>query len=97
MGFEYKLKVKLTSKQTAEIQNLLIENIAFKKKYNLEGKVCLDFKKSENYSEIPNITIMFEEDGIYICQYNSVNLWTDINLLKDYMEGNKINYEIMEY
>ncbi len=97
MGFEYKLKVKLTTKQTEEIQDLLIKNIAFEKKYNLEGKAYFYFKKAENNSEMPNINIMFEEDGIYICQYNSANLWADISLLKNYLEGNNINFEIMEY
>ncbi|MBJ7428115.1 MAG: hypothetical protein JHD28_04040 [Bacteroidia bacterium] len=97
MGFEYKLKVKLTTKQTEEIQDLLIKSIAFEKKYNLEGKECLDFKKVENNSEMPDITIIFEEEGIYICQYNSAYLWTDISLLKDYMKGNKINFEVIDY
>jgi hypothetical protein len=97
MGFEYKLTVKLTAKQTEEIQDLLIKKIAFEKKYNLGGKEYFNFKNAVNNSEMSNITIMFEEDGIYICQYNSANLWTDIGLLKYYMEGNKINYEIMEY
>jgi hypothetical protein len=85
------------SEPDEEIQDLLIKKIAFEKKYNLEGKEYFNFKKAVNNSEMSNITIMFEEDGIYICQYNSANLWTDIGLLKYYMEGNKINYEIMEY
>ena len=97
MGFEYKLKTILTDKQTNEIQDLLVDSITFDKKYKYDGKEFWDFKRPENNGKMPNINIVFEEDGIYICQYGSSYLWTDIEYLKDYIENEKIEYKIIDY
>lgn len=97
MGFEYKLKTKLTDKQTAVIQGLLVNSITFDKKYKFDGKEFWDFRRAENNGKMPNINIVFEEDGIYICQYGSSYLWTDIENLKDYIDSEKIEYKIIDY
>jgi hypothetical protein len=39
----------------------------------------------------------FEKDGIYVCQYNSTYIWTDLNELKNYIQNEKIEYEILDY
>lgn len=46
---------------------------------------------------MPNISIIFEEDGIYICQYGSSYVWTDLDALKSYLENELIEYEIIDY
>jgi len=97
MGFEYKLKTKLTDKQTIEIQGLLVDNKTFDKKYKFDGKEFWDFRRADNNGKMPNINIVFEEDGIYICQYGSSYLWTDIENLKDYIDNEKIEYKIIDY
>ena len=97
MGFEYKLRTKLTNKQTNEIQDILVDNITFDKKYKFDNREFWEFRKAENNGKLPNINIVFENDGIYICQYGSSYLWTDLDKLKDYIERNKIEYEIIDY
>lgn len=39
MGFEYKLKTKLTDQQTAEIEDLLENSAPFEKKYEYAQQV----------------------------------------------------------
>lgn len=97
MGFEYKLKTKLTDRQTIEIQNLLENAHLFDKKYEFEHTLFWDFRHSENNGKIPNISIIFENDGIYICQYSSSYLWTDLDELKNYIEKEHIQYETIDY
>lgn len=97
MGFEYKLKTKLTDQQTSEIKDLL-ENLAlFDKKYEYAHQLFWDFRHVENTGKIPNISIIFEEDGIYICQWNSSYVWADLAELKNYIENKQITYEIIDY
>lgn len=97
MGFEYKLKTKLTDRQITEIENLLESAHLFDKKYEFENKLFRDFRHAENKGKIPNISIIFENDGIYICQYSSSYLWTDLDELKNYMEKEHIQYETIDY
>lgn len=97
MGFEYKLKAKLTERQTTEIQYLLANTSFFDKKYLFNNNLFWDFRYVENMGEIPNISIIFENDGIYICQYSSSYLWTNLDELKIYMADNQIEYEVIDY
>lgn len=97
MGFEYKLRIELTDKQTNEIQDLFVKSNEFDKKYELNNKVFWDFRKAENKGEIPNISVIFEEDGIYICQYYTSYLWSGLDDLKKYIECIKIECEIIDY
>ncbi|WP_250253445.1 hypothetical protein [Chryseobacterium sp. Marseille-Q3244] len=97
MGFEYKLKTKLTDQQTTEIQDLLESSDLFEKKYEYAHQVFRDFRHAENTGEMPNISIIFEEDGIYICQYGSSYVWKDLDELKNYIEKEQIAYKIIDY
>ncbi|GFD83789.1 hypothetical protein KUL118_66510 [Tenacibaculum sp. KUL118] len=97
MGFEYKLRSILTNKQINDIQFLLLDNITFDKKYKFDNKVFWEFREAENNGKLPNVTIVFENDGIYICQYGSSYLWTNLDKLKDYIKSNKIEYQPINY
>lgn len=97
MGFEYKLKTKLTDQQTTEIQNLLESSALFEKKYEYAHQLFWDFRHAENLGKIPNISIMFEEDGIYICQWSSSYVWKDLDELKNYIENKQIEYGLIDY
>ncbi|MCS4300771.1 hypothetical protein [Chryseobacterium sp. BIGb0232] len=97
MGFEYKLKAKFTDKQTTEIQNLLKSSVLFEKKYEYAHQLFWDFRYMENTGKIPNISIIFEEDGIYICQYGSSYVWKNLDELKNYIEKEQIKYQIIDY
>ncbi|OCA79838.1 hypothetical protein BBH99_05170 [Chryseobacterium contaminans] len=97
MGFEYKLKAKFTDKQTSEIQNLLGNSDLFEKKHEYAHQLFWDFRYAENTGKIPNISIIFEKDGIYICQWGSSYAWTDLDELKNYIENEQIEYELIDY
>lgn len=97
MGFEYKLKTKLTDQQTAEIQDLLEKSVLFEKKYEYGHQLFWDFRHAENTGKIPNISIIFEEDGIYICQWSSSYLWKDLEELKNYLVKEHIEYDLIDY
>ncbi len=97
MGYEYKIVTKLTEKQIAEIQDLLVTNIIFDKKYEFNSKMFWDFRQPENNGEMPNISIIFENDGIYVCQYSSSYLWNHLGDLKNYIETQKIKFKLIDY
>lgn len=97
MGFEYKLKTKLTDKQIIEIQELLENSALFEKKYEYAQQMFWDFRHPENTGKMPNISIIFEEDGIYICQYGSSYVWKDLDELKNYIKDEQITYEFIDY
>lgn len=97
MGFEYKLKTKLTKEQTDEIQKLLANNIFFDKKYLFDNKEFWEFRHTDNDGELPNTNIIFESDGIYICQYAASYVWTGIEMLKEYLKCHTIDYQLIDY
>lgn len=97
MGYEYKIIAKFTKKQVAEIRYLLVNSKTFEKQYEFENNIFLDFRRPENIGKIPNISIIFENDGIYICQWGSSYLWTDLDQLKNYIEDENIEYRIIDY
>ncbi|MCT2407777.1 hypothetical protein NZD88_09530 [Chryseobacterium antibioticum] len=97
MGFEYKITAKFTGKQITEIQYLFENDKTFDKKYEFNNKTFWDFRQPGNNGTMPNISIIFENDGIYICQYSSSYVWKDLDLLKTYIENENIEYEIIDY
>ncbi len=97
MGYEYKIVTKLTDKQATEIQELLAKSMYFDKKYEFGGKVFWDFRHPENHYKMPTTSLHFERDGIYICQYGTSFLWTGLDGLKDYLENQKVEFEVVDY
>jgi hypothetical protein len=97
MGFEYKLIARITDKQVTEIQHLLENSELFDKKYEFDDKKFWDFRYPENSGKMPNISIIFENEGIYICQWCSSYLWKDLDNLKKYIENENIEYKIIDY
>lgn len=53
-----------------------------------------DFIHPEYTGKLPNISIIFEEDSIYICQYGSSYVWIDPEELKNYIDKEQIEYEL---
>lgn len=97
MGFEYKITAKFTRKQITEIQYLFENDKTFDKKYEFNNTIFWDFRQAGNNGTMPNISIIFENDGLYICQYSSSYMWKDLNPLKTYIENENIVYEIIDY
>jgi hypothetical protein len=62
-----------------------------------DNKTFWDFRQLENIGKIPNISLVFEKDEIYVCQYSSTDIWTDLDKLKNYIQNENIKYEILDY
>lgn len=58
--------------------------------------MLLDFRHPENTGKLLN-SIIFEENGIYICQYGSSYAWANLRDLKNYLEKEKIEYKLINY
>ncbi|MFD2562917.1 hypothetical protein [Aquimarina rubra] len=43
------------------------------------------------------MSIIFENDGIYICQYNASYVWTELEELKHYLDDKSVTYTIIDY
>lgn len=97
MGFEYKIIAKLTKKQVSDIQYLLEENKEFDKKYVFDNKTYWDFRQLDNKGKMPNSSICFESDGIYICRYDGSDLWRNLKELKEYINRENIRYTLLDY
>ncbi|NQX43288.1 hypothetical protein SAMN05421820_11651 [Pedobacter steynii] len=97
MGFEYKIKADFTTGQIQEIAGLLERNPYFEKKYSFQGKENRQFRHPENKGQMPNLIVIFEIDGIYICQFAASFLWTGLEVLKSYLDSNGITYIITDY
>jgi hypothetical protein len=97
MGFEYKIIVQLTKDQIQDISFLLEKNEYFEKKYYFGENEFWDFRHSANQGKLPNLSIILEQDGIYICQNSASYLWTNLDELKNYIETKIIEYKILDY
>ncbi len=97
MGFEYKIIAKLTKKQISEIQGLLKIKKEFDRKYEFDTKTFYDFRQANNNGKMPNMSISFENDGIYICRYDVDYLWEHLEELKEYLDYEKITYIVLDY
>ena len=97
MGFEYKIIAKFTDTQIKDIADVLLQDNHFDKKQNAGGKEFWEFRRPENQGQLPDLTIAFEIDGLYVCQYGSTYLWTDLDKLKDYLATEDIEHKILDY
>lgn len=97
MGYEYKIMTKLTDRQLSEVQGLLMDNNTFDNKYEFNNEIWWEFRQPANSGKMPNCSVVFQDDGIYICQYLSPYLWESLDNLKDYMENNIVEFTLMSY
>jgi hypothetical protein len=46
---------------------------------------------------MPHISVIFEVDGIYVCQNGSLDLWQYLEDLKKYITLEKVEFKIIDY
>ena len=97
MGFEYRIIVKFTRKQLSEIEELLSTQKTFDKKCQLGNSEFMEFKKPDNLGKMPNVSLSFERDGIYVCQHGTDNLWESLDALKAFLKKEELTYKIYDY
>ncbi|WP_103070101.1 hypothetical protein [Aquimarina sediminis] len=97
MGFEYKIIAEFSEKHICEIQSLLEAKKEFDKKHVFDTIMFWDFRLSNNKGKIPNISISFENAGVYICRYDTSNLWENLQDLKEFIAYENIKYTVLDY
>lgn len=97
MGFEYKIIAKFSQEQIAEIQDVVKTIDEFDKKYIFNNKTFWDFRSLDNKGKMPDISICFDNNGIYICRYGGGYLWKNLQELKEYIEHKNIKYTVFDY
>ena len=98
MGFEYKIIVDLTPQQSLDLQGILLRQIGFSRKPYLENDY-IEFRHQNNLNPkyMPNLTLLFETDGIYVCNYSITPIWDDLQIIKNYLKKNHFTYRIFDY
>lgn len=98
MGYEYKIIVDLTPNQSLKLQNLILKQPLFSRKPYKENDF-IEFRSSDNNNSdwMPNLYLLFETDGIYICNNSIAPIWHDLQLIKDYLESHDLSYRIIDY
>ncbi|WP_157541453.1 hypothetical protein [Hymenobacter aerophilus] len=97
MGFEYKISTFCTAEQLSNIRNFLQKHKYFDRNRLAYDKEFTEFRTAENTGVMPNLSIITEDDGIYICQHGSSYMWQDIEELKLYLQEEQIQYTIIDY
>ncbi|MGX7666735.1 hypothetical protein [Flavobacterium pedocola] len=96
MGFEYKIVTRLTAEQVKTIKNIVQNEKTFDKKYECNGQEIWELRKDTNKGKMPNTGIIFEADGIYICQYESPHPFAYLDKLKNYLDNENITYQLSD-
>jgi hypothetical protein len=98
MGCEFKILTRLSDQQKKDIENIFNHHRFNLKKHRFNGDELWDFIDLEtNPGEMPNFTIIFQSDGLYILKNDIGNVWNDLNELKDYFQNNKIDILVKDY
>ncbi|MEW7280405.1 hypothetical protein ABW636_17575 [Aquimarina sp. 2201CG1-2-11] len=97
MGFEYRIIAAFTKKQVVDIQGVLENNVGFDKKYEFDNKMFYDFRTIDNKGTMPNICVFLESDGIYICRYDTPNIWENLQELKEHLDNKGLGYSVLDY
>ncbi len=98
MGFEYKILVDLTPQQSLELQYLILEHPHFRRKPYQENDF-FEFRHPDhdNPDWMPNLKLLFEHDGIYICRYDHPELWRNLQLIQTYLQQHALVFTEVDY
>ncbi len=97
MGMEYKIQVKLDKETIGTIAALLQNNILFDKIVPFNNEHIYEFRTKSNSSSIPDFSIIMNSDSIYVCRYDCLLLWQDIEDLKAFMDRHIKSYAVLDY
>jgi hypothetical protein len=97
MGAEYKIEIILNSRFLDEVTKLIKSKELFEKTVVFNGKEHFEFRNSDNKGRVPNFTLIFEENGIYICKHDCSSLWENLVELKSYLDFHLPAYSIIDF
>jgi len=96
MGYEFKILVELSERERGRIALLLRRKEHFRGEVDLEHVHFFEFSTRVQMTRMPDTSLSFEADGIYVCQYSGSDVWHGLDDLKDELTelGKKI--EVLE-
>lgn len=96
MGFESKIYSKENAQIYKGVQNILENQKSFYKKEIINDHLDFEFRESKISGGMLDITVIIEEDGLYICQYLSSKMWNVLNEIITFLKKNNIDFNIEE-
>ena len=97
MGHEYKLLMQPTLAQHKALVTLLESHSFFHRRYHYAGQEIREFRHPDNHGKMPNLCVIFEPDGLYICQNGAPYPWQHLGALKSYLAQVAIAYSVLDY
>ena len=96
MGHEFLINVKLTSIERQEVARLFKRKAAYYQTNVIDKTEFYEFKNNIFKERMPDLTISFDEKGIYVCKYLKSDLWSDLEDLKSYLQLNGKGFTVEE-
>ena len=81
MGYEYKIKLSVTDEEKEGLIDFMQQ---------------LKSKSDSLTCSTPLLTLHEEDDGLYICQYLSSNVWQGLEALQQFLAERKLKYTVEE-
>jgi hypothetical protein len=92
MGYEYLIKVGLTTKEKQELATLFTSKPTFSHTTN----EVFEFKSESSTSQMPDLLTAFQHEGIYVCQNLTSEAWNGLEDLKAYLQAHNKTIVVKE-
>lgn len=96
MGFEKKIHFAQTPQTEREIQEILENQKDFYKKESIDNCLNFEFRKNKADEGMPDVTAVFEANGLYICQYRNPKTWDGITDITAYLTDKNLSFKLEE-
>ncbi len=81
MGYEYKIMLSVTDEEREGLIDFIEQ---------------LNSKNVSLARHAPSVTLQQDDDGLYICQFVSSNVWQGLEALREYLAERKLKYRVEE-
>ena len=92
MGYEYLIKVRLTTTEKQELTALFKNKPTFSD--TTDG--IFEFKSESSTSQMPDLLTAIQEEGIYVCQNLTSEAWNCLEDLKAYLQAHNKTIAVEE-
>jgi len=92
MGYEYLIKVRLTTMEKQELAALFKNKPTFSHTTN----DVFEFKSESSTSQMPDLLTALQEEGIYVCQNLTSEAWNSLEDLKAYLQAHNKTIAVEE-
>jgi hypothetical protein len=96
MGYEFLIRVKLTAEEKDGLIKLFERKPGLSSTATANPEQYFEFKRSGLQWQLPDFTIAFDENGIYICQYLTTNACANLIDIKEWLEKQEKDFNVEE-